>query len=114
LGDALHELRKAYIKLIGNTTAPMDPPSPPSIDNDDGFDDRDPSPGPEPPSTSSPLGQRARSTLTPPAPSKGKKKTSCLPLAPSKKQKTVKKKIGPQKKLAYEMTGEKLKEQMYY
>jgi hypothetical protein len=72
LGEALHGVipwRKAYIKLIGNTSARMDPPSPPAADNDDDFDDHDPSP----PSASSPPGQRTRSTPTPPALGKGKK-----------------------------------------
>ena len=45
LGDALHGIvlwRMADIKLIGNTAAPVDPPSPPHYDNDD----RDSSPQP--------------------------------------------------------------------
>ena len=64
LGDTLHGIvlwRMADIKLIGNTAAPVDPPSPPHYDNDD----RDSSP--QPPSPPSPPGQRASSTPTPPA-----------------------------------------------
>jgi len=74
LGDALHGIvlcRKADIKLIGNTTAPVDPgrpsPQPPSP------------PSPQPPSPPSLPVQRATSTPTPPALEKGKKKTSSLP-----------------------------------
>jgi hypothetical protein len=109
LGDALHGIilwRKANIKLIRNRAAPMDPRSPPICDNDD----HDSSP--EPPSAPSPPGQKARSTPTPPAQKKEKKKTSSLPLPrpTNKKQKTVEKKIGPKKKLAYEMTQEETRE----
>jgi hypothetical protein len=54
---------------------------------------------------------RARSTLTPPAPAKGKKQTSSLPLVGTpKKRKVVMKKISPKKKLAYKMTDEELGE----
>ncbi|RLM75701.1 transposon protein, putative, CACTA, En/Spm sub-class [Panicum miliaceum] len=105
LGHALHGVvlwRKADIKHIGNIAALVDP-LPDAIN-----DDRDPSP--EPPSPSSPPRQRARITLTPPAPEKGKKKTSSLPLVGpiDKKWKRVGKIIGPQKKLAYEMTDEEM------
>ena len=111
MGDALHGIilwRKVDIKLVVNTSAPVDPHSPPDYDNDD----RDPSS--EPPSAPSPPGQRARSTPTPPAPEKGKKKTSSLPQAgpTNKKRKRVKKKIGPQKKLACEMTKEEMREEV--
>jgi hypothetical protein len=75
LGQALHDCilwRKAHIKLIGNTTAPVDPPSPPGTDNDDDGDFGGPSsPSPRAPSPSSP--PRARSTLTTLASAKGKK-----------------------------------------
>ena len=75
LGDAVHEIVlwcKVDIKLIANTTAPVDPNDRPSPHH------------PSPPSThpaspSSPPGQRATSTPTPPAPEKGKKKTPSLP-----------------------------------
>jgi hypothetical protein len=104
LGQALHGCilwHKAHIKLIGNTVAPVDPPAPPSLDNDDDGDFGGPSSSPpRAPSPSSPL--RARSTPTPPAPAKGKKHTSSLPPAGTpKKRKVVVKKIGPKKKLAY-------------
>jgi hypothetical protein len=75
LGQALHGCilwRKAHIKLIGNTAAPVDSPSPPSPGNDDDGDFGGPSSSPpRAPSPSSP--PRARSTPTPPAPAKGKK-----------------------------------------
>jgi len=113
LGDALHRIvlwRKADIKLIANNVAPVDPPpttpSPPDYVNAD----RDPTP-----SAPSPPEQRPDSTPTPPAPKeKGKKKTSSLPLVgpPNKKSKIVKKKIGPKKKLAYELTQEELDEEV--
>ena len=88
LGDELDGIvlwRKADIKLIGNTMAPVDPRSPPDCDNDD----HDPSP--ESPSAPSPPRQRARSTPTPPAQEKEKKKTSSLlsPGPTNKKQKTI-------------------------
>jgi hypothetical protein len=41
LGEGLHsciQWRKAHIKLIGNTAAPVDPLSPPVPDNDDDGD----------------------------------------------------------------------------
>jgi hypothetical protein len=98
LGETLHSVilwRKAYIKLIGNTGAPVEPPSPPSVHNDDEFAGPS-SPPPRPPSPSSL--PRARSTLTPPAPGKGKIQTSSLPPAGTpKKRKIIKKKIGPKK-----------------
>jgi hypothetical protein len=75
LGQALHGCilwRKAHIKLIGNTKAPMDPPSPLGPDNDDDDDFGGPSSSPpRAPSPSSP--PRATRTPTPPAPAKGKK-----------------------------------------
>ena len=111
LGDALHGIvlwRKADIKLIANNKALMDPPpSAPSL-LDYGNADRDPTP-----SALSPPEQRPGSTPTPPAPEeKGKNKTSSLPLPgpTNKKQKRVEKKIGPKKKLAYELTQEELDE----
>ena len=90
--------RKVDIKLIGNTTAPVDP-------------DRL---SLQPPSAPSPPGQRAASTPTPLAPEKGKKKTSPLPLAgpTNKKQKMVEQKIVPRKKLAYEMTDKEMNEEV--
>ena len=107
LGDALHGIVlwcKADIKLTANNKAPVDPPpSAPSL-LDYGNVDRDPTPSPE---------QRAGSTPTPPPPEgKGKKKTASLPLLgpTNKKQKRVEKKIGPKKKLAYELTQEELDE----
>ena len=111
MGDALHGIvlwRKTNIKLIGNTAAPVDPRSSPYTVNDD----HDPSL--QPPSALSPPGQRARSTPTPPAPKKNKRKTSSIPSAgPTyKKQKKVEKKIGPKKKLAYELTQEELDEEV--
>ena len=112
LGDALHGIvlwRKAGIKLIVNNTAPMDPPpSAPSLPN---YGNADCDPTPSAPSRPE---QRPDSTPTPPAPEKGKKKTSSLPLAgpTNKKQKRVKKKIGPKKKLAYELTQEELDEEV--
>jgi hypothetical protein len=55
---------------------------------------------------------RARSTLTPPAPTKGKKQISSLPPAGTpKKRRVVINKIGPKKKLAYKMIDEDLVEQ---
>jgi hypothetical protein len=112
LGEALHGVIlwcKAYITLIGNIAAPVDPPSLPGGDNDDCDFGGPSSPPPRPPSPSSP--PRARSTLTPPAPAKGKKQTSYLPSTGTpKKRKTIKNKIGPKKKLAYEMTDEELAE----
>ena len=99
LGDALHGVvlwRKADIKLTACTTARMqtDRPSPSLLS---------PQLAPSPPS---PPAQRATSTLTPPAPEKGKKKTSSLPAArpTKKKQKTV------ERKLTYEKTAEELEE----
>jgi hypothetical protein len=75
LGQALHSCilwHKVYIKLIGNTVAPVDPPAPPGLDNDDDGDFGAPSSSPpRAPSPSSP--PRARSTPTPPALAKGKK-----------------------------------------
>ena len=69
-GDALHGVvlwRKANIKLIVSTTAPVQTdrpsPQPPSSSS--------PQPTPSPPS---PPAQRATSTPTPPAPEKGKKR----------------------------------------
>ena len=98
--------RKADIKLTANNKAPVDlPPSAPSP-LDYGNVDRNPTPSPE---------QRAGSTPTPPAPEgKGKKKTASLPLPgpTNKKQKRVEKKIGPKKKLAYELTQEELDEEV--
>ena len=72
-----------------------------------------PSPQP-PPSPPSPPWQRATSTPTPPAPEKGKKKTSSLPLTgpTKKKQKMVEKKIASRKKLAYKMTDEETHEEV--
>ena len=102
LGDALHGVvlwRKADVKLTASTTAsvPTDRPSPrsPSL----------PSPQP-PPSPPSPPAHRATSTPTPPDPEKGKKKTaSGLPAdGPSKRKKTV------ERKLTYEKTAEELEE----
>ncbi|KAG2642541.1 hypothetical protein PVAP13_2KG196112 [Panicum virgatum] len=91
LGDALHGVvlwRKANIKLIASTMAPMqtDRPSPRPTSP--------PSPLP-PPSPLSPPAQRATSTPTPPTLEKGKKKTASLPVAgPSKKkQKTVERQL---------------------
>jgi hypothetical protein len=113
LGEALHGVilwHKAHIKLIGNTSAPMDPPTLPGAGNDGGNFVGPSSLPPRPPSPSPP---RARSTPTPPAPGKGKRQTSSLPLAgtpSSKKAKNIEKKIGPKKKLAYELTNEELKE----
>jgi hypothetical protein len=81
LGEALHGVilwHKAHIKLIGNTSAPMDPPTLPCAGNDDGDFVGPSSLPPRPPSPSPP---RARSTPTPPAPGKGKRQTSSLPLA---------------------------------
>ena len=109
MGDALHGIilwHKAGIKLIGNIAAPVDPRSPTNCNNDD----RDPSL--KPPSAPSPPGKWARSTPTLPAPEKEKKKTSSLPPPgpTNKKQKTVEKKIGPKKKLAYERTDEEMRE----
>ena len=102
-GDTLHGVvlwRKANIKLIASTMAPVqtDCPSPRSPSP--------PSPQP-PPSPPSPPAQRAMSTPTPPDPEKGKKKTaSGLPVAglSKKKQKTV------ERKLTYEKTAEELEE----
>jgi hypothetical protein len=92
-------------KTLGDTTTPMDPCSPPDCDNDDHDSSL------EPPSAPSPPGQRARSSPTPPTQEKEKKKTSSLPSPgpTNKKLKTVKKKICPKnkwayEKLAYEMT----------
>ena len=84
----------------------MDRRSPPDAVNDDRV------PSPQPPSQQSPPGQRARSTPTPPASEKEKKKTTSLPPAAptNKKQKRVEKKIRPQKKLAYEVTAEEMRE----
>ena len=113
LADTLHGIvlwRKADIKLTANNKAPMDPPpSAPSL-LDYGNVDRDPTP-----SAPSPPEQRPGSTPTPPASEgKGKKKTASLPLPgpTNKKQKRVEKKIGPKKKLAYELTQEELDEEM--
>ena len=111
LGDTLHEIvlwRKADIKLklTANNKAPMDPPPSAPSPLDYGNVDRDPTPSPE---------QRAGSTPTPPAPEgKGKKKTASLPLPgpTNKKRKRVEKKIGPKKKLAYELTQEELDEEV--
>ena len=92
-------LHQTCWKLSGSRA----PPSPLGADNG-GFDDHDPSPpAPFPPE------QRAKST---PALGKEKKKTSSLPPAgPSnRKQEKVEKKIGSQRKLAYEMTYKDLKE----
>ena len=103
LGDTLHGVVlwcKADIKLTASTMAPVQtdrpsprPSSPPS-----------PKPLASPPS---PPWQRVTSTPTPPAPEKGKKKTSSLPAAgPSKKkQKTV------ERQLTYEKTAEELEEE---
>ena len=106
--DALHGIvlwRKADIKLIANK-APVDPPPSAPSSLDYGNVNRDPTPSPE---------QRAGSTPTPLAPEgKGKKKTASLPLPgpTKKKQKRVEKKIGPKKKLAYELTQEELDEEV--
>ncbi|KAG2598127.1 hypothetical protein PVAP13_5KG370600 [Panicum virgatum] len=113
LGDALHGIvlwRKADIKVIANNKAPVDhsPSAPSPLDY--GNDYRDPTP-----SSLSPPQQRPGSTQTPSAPEeKGKKKTSSLPLAgpTNKKQKRVENKIGPKKKLAYELTQEELDEEV--
>jgi len=81
LGEALHGVilwRKAHIKLIGSTSAPVEPPTLPGADNDDDDFSDPPSLQPRPPSPSPP---RARSTPTPPAPGKGKRHTSSLPPA---------------------------------
>ena len=112
MGDALHGIvlwRKADIKLIANNKAPVDPPPSASSPLDHGNADRDPTP-----SAPSPPEQRPDSTPTPLAPEKGKKKTSSLPLAgpTNKKQKRVEKKIGPKKKLSYELTQEELDEEV--
>ena len=112
LADALHGIvlwRKADIKLIANNKAPMDPP--PSAPSPPNYGNADCDPTPSAPSMPE---QRPDSTPTPPAPEKGKKKTSSLPLAgpTNKKQKRVKKKIGPKKKLAYELTPEELTEEV--
>ncbi|RLM64453.1 transposon protein, putative, CACTA, En/Spm sub-class [Panicum miliaceum] len=76
--------------------------------NDDDNDFGGPSsPPPRAPSPSSL--PRARSTPTPPASAKGKKQTSSLPPAGTpgpNKWKIIVKKIGPKKKLAYELTEE--------
>ncbi|PUZ50751.1 hypothetical protein GQ55_6G084000 [Panicum hallii var. hallii] len=86
LGETLHGVilwHKAYITLIGNTAAPVDPPSPPDIDNNDGdFVGGPSSPPPRPPSPSPP---RVRSNQAP-APGKGKKQTSSLPPARTPKK----------------------------
>jgi len=109
LGDALHGIvlwRKADIKLTANNKDPVDPPPSAPSPLDYGNVDRDPTPSPE---------QRAGSTPTPPPPEgKGKKKTASLPLPgpTNKKQKTVEKKIGPKKKLDYELTQEELDEEV--
>jgi hypothetical protein len=72
----------------------VDPPSPLDANNDENIFDGGPSSRPpQPPSPSSP--PRAKSTPTGRNP---------------KKQKIVQKKIGPKKKLAYEMTYEEAKE----
>ena len=113
MGDTLHEIvlwRKADIKLTANNKAPMElPPSAPSP-LDYGNVDRYPTP-----SAPSPPEQRPGSTPTPPASEgKGKKKTASLPLPgpTNKKGKRVEKKIGPKKKLAYELTQEELDEEV--
>ena len=103
LGDAMHGIvlwRKADIKLTASTTAPVqtDRPSPRPLSPPS------PHPAPSPPYLPA---KRATSTATPPAPEKGKKKTTSLPAAgPSKKkQKTV------ERKLTYEKTVEELEEE---
>ena len=108
LGDTLHGIflwHKADIKLITNTTALVDPddrpsPHPPSP------------PSPHPASPPSPPGQSATSTPTPPAPEKGKKRTSSFPAVgtQTKKQKKVEKDTALRKKLTYEKTAEELEE----
>ena len=50
-------------QLIENTIAPVDHLSRPVTDNDDGFDDRDPTLAPEPPSSLSPPGQKGLGVL---------------------------------------------------
>ena len=105
MGGALHGIvlwHKANIKLTMNNKAPVDPSPSAQSPLDYGNVDRDPTPSPE---------QRASSTPTPLAPEgKGKKKIASLPLPgpTNKKRKRVEKKIGPKKKLAYELTQEEL------
>jgi hypothetical protein len=112
LGQALHGCIlwcKAHIILIGNTSAPLDPPSPLGPDNDDDDDFGGPSSLPPPaPSPSSP--PRARSTRTPPVLAKGKNIPHPSHGWNPKKWKVVMKKRGHKKKLAYEMTNEELAE----
>ncbi|RLN34225.1 transposon protein, putative, CACTA, En/Spm sub-class [Panicum miliaceum] len=111
-GDGIAEEQDDGFTLMHEQPVRSDNPIEIRPDNDDDGDFGGPSSTPlRAPSSPSPA--RARSTPTPPAPAKGKKKTSSLPPAGTpgpKKRKVVVKKIGPNKKLEYELSGDELDE----